>query len=108
MWEVLELHVNTAIHTTYNPRRNSMVQKFPDELQATDIRGGKECRNVRSHGVAGHRAYINVIADTQTSQYFSYKATAYPNGYRLKVVSFNTHVNILRDTFQLNDWPVCT
>jgi hypothetical protein len=85
-WEILELRVNTVIHTTHNPRHNSVVQKFPDELQATDIRGDKECRNVRSHGVAGHRAYNNAITDSQTSQYFSYRATACPNGYRLKVV----------------------
>jgi hypothetical protein len=86
MWEILEPRVNTVIYTTHNPRHKSVVQKFQDELQATDIRDDKECRNVRRHGVAGQRAYINVITDTQTSQYFSYRATSYPNGYRLKVV----------------------
>jgi hypothetical protein len=87
-----------------------VAQHLPDELQDMGIRGDKECRNINIHGVAGHRAYtsINANTDTQTSQYFSYRVTEYPNGYSLKVVTFSRNVNILRDIFQLNGWPVST
>jgi hypothetical protein len=69
MWEIFGLRANAVLHTTHNPKHKSVVQNITDGLQATDKKGNKECRDVRSHEVAGHRAY-NAITDTQTSQYF--------------------------------------
>lgn len=86
-----------------------MVQKFPDKLQAADIRvkGDQIYRIVRSHEDAGHRAYVNAITDNQTRQYFSLtEPQRVFNGYRLKAVCFNINLNILRDIFQLNGWLI--